>query len=65
MPRMQAAVMILQQVKEFDQQVAPPLGIAEQRLHLDQGLRIDLAALWLFPPAPPSGAGMNTSIVVC
>ena len=36
MPRMEAAEMVLQQMQVLDQQVAPPLAFAEQRLHLGQ-----------------------------
>ena len=41
----QAAEMVLQQMQMLDQQVAPPLAIAEQCLHLVERRRIDLAAL--------------------
>ena len=39
------AVRVLDPVQELDQEVAPPRGIAEQRPHLRQRPRVDLAAL--------------------
>ena len=49
----------------LDQQVAAALAVAEQRLHLGQRLRIDLAAFRLVEPAPPSRAGMDAAVVFC
>ena len=63
MARVQAAVMVLQQVQVLDQQVAPPLAVAEQRLHLGQRRGIDLPALRLVAPAPPARAGMDAAVV--
>ena len=42
---MQTAEMVLQQMQMLDQQVAPPLAVAEQGLHLGERRRIDLPAL--------------------
>ena len=39
------AVLVLDEMQVLDQQVAPARPVAEQRLHLVQRLRIDLAAL--------------------
>ena len=54
----EAAEMVLQQVEMLDQQVAPPLALAEQRAHLIERLRIDLPALRrtrrTAPAAPPN-----------
>ena len=44
MARVQAAEMVLQQMQMLDQQVAPALAVAEQRLHLVERRRIDLPA---------------------
>ena len=63
MPRMQAAEMVLQQVQMLDQQVAPPLAFAEQRLHLGERGGIDLPALRVIRPAPPPRAGMDPPVV--
>ncbi len=54
MARMQAAEMILQQVQVLDQQIAPPLAVAEQCLDLVQGRRVDLPALRVIEPTPPA-----------
>ncbi len=61
--RMQAAEMVLQQMQVLDQQVAPPLAVAEQRLHFVQRRRIDLPALRVIRPAPPARAGMDAPVV--
>ena len=63
MPRMKAAEMVLQQMQMLDQQVAPPLAFAEQRLDLGQRGGIDLPALRMIRPAPPSRAGMDAPVV--
>ena len=63
MARMQAAEMVLQQVQMLDQQVAPALALAEQRLHLGERGGIDLPALRMIRPAPPSRAGMDAPVV--
>src|SRR5438552_3192348 len=47
----------------LDQEVAPPLALAEQCLHLGQRRRIDLPPLRPVRPAPPAGARMNPPIV--
>ena len=39
MPRMEATVLVLEQMQEFDQQIAPARPVAEQRPHLRQRLR--------------------------
>src|SRR3954452_17183512 len=43
----------------LDQQVAAPLAIAKQVLHLGQRRRIDLPSFRRRRPAPPPGARMN------
>ena len=63
MARMEAAVMVLQQVQMLDQQVAPPLALPEQRLHLGQRRRIDLPPLRMVEPAPPPRAGVDAAVV--
>ena len=61
MARIEAAEMVLQQVQVLDQQIAPPLAVAEQCLDLVQGRRIDLPALRMIEAraaAPsPDGCG--------
>src|SRR5579864_1378533 len=64
MARMQAPVLILQQVQVLDQQVAAALAIAEQRPHLVQRLRLDLPAFRMVEAASPARAGMDAAIVV-
>ncbi len=61
----QAAEAVLQQVQVLDQQVAPPLPVAEQGAHLGERRRIDLAALRVVGTAPPSRAGMDAAVVLC
>ncbi len=63
MARVEAAEMVLQQVQVLDQQIAPSLAGAKQGLHLGQSRRIDLPALRVVEPAPPSGARMNAAVV--
>jgi len=63
-PRVKAAEMVLQQMEVLDQEVGPSLAIAEQRPDFGERARVDLAALRVIGPAPPSGAGMNAPIVV-
>ena len=63
MPRVQAAVFVLQQMQMLDQQVAAPLAIAEQVLYLGERGRIDLPALRRRRAAPPPGAGMDAAVV--
>ena len=41
----QMAVLVLDQVQEFDQQIAPPLGISQQGADLGLRRRLDLPAL--------------------
>jgi hypothetical protein len=61
--RVQAAVTVLQQVQEFDQQVAAPFPVTEQRLHLLQSLRLDLPALGMIESAPPARARVDAAVV--
>jgi hypothetical protein len=63
MPRMKAAKMVLQQVEMLDQQVAPPLALAEELLDLGERGGIDLPALRMIRPAPPPRAGMDPPVV--
>src|SRR5215469_12369937 len=63
MPRMQATKMVLQQMHMLDQQVAAPLSVAKQRMHLGQGARVDLPALWVIRPAPPARSGVDAPVV--
>ena len=56
--------MVLQQMQMLDQQVAPALALAEQRLHLVERRRVDLPALRMVEPAPPPGARMNAPVVL-
>jgi hypothetical protein len=51
MSHAQAAVAILDQVQVLDQEVAATRPIGEQRLHLDQRLRIELSPLGMRPTA--------------
>jgi hypothetical protein len=55
--------MVLQQMEMLDQQIAPPIAIAEQRLNLAERCRVDLPAFRVIGPAPPSGARMNAAVV--
>ncbi len=64
MARVQAAEMVLQQVQVLDQQVAPALAVAEQRLHLGQRRRIDLPALRVIETAPPPRSRMDAAVVL-
>ena len=48
-------VAVLDQVQMLDQQIAPALAIAQQRAHLVERLRIDLAAFGR-PPRPAAAA---------
>ena len=41
----QVAVVVLDQMQVFDQQIAPARPVGEQRTHFIERLRIDLAAL--------------------
>jgi hypothetical protein len=52
------AVLVLDQMKELDQKVAPPFGSAEQRANLRLRRRLDLAPFGDRPPAAPARAGM-------
>ena len=63
MARVQAAEMVLQQMQVLDQQVAPALAVAEQRLNLGERCRIDLPALRMIGPAPAPRARMNAAVV--
>ncbi len=63
MARVQAAELVLQQMQVLDQQVAAPLALPEQCLHLGKRRRVELAALRLVRAAPPPGAGMDAAIV--
>ncbi len=63
MARIEAAVMVLQQVQMLDQQVAPPRALPEQGLHLGQGRRIDLPPLRMVEPAPAPRAGVDAAVV--
>ena len=65
MTRMEAAEMVLQEMQVLDQQVAPPLALTEQLLHLGERGGIDLPPLRLIRPAPASGAGMDPPVVPC
>ena len=65
MARMEAAVMILQQMQMLDQQVAPPLALPEQRLDLVQSCGVDLPAFRMIEPAPPARARMDAAVVLC
>jgi hypothetical protein len=57
---MKAVIFVLQQMEEFDQQIAPPRLLAEQRLNFGDGLLIDLPAFRPVATAPPAGAGVDT-----
>ena len=63
MARVQAAEMVLQQMQVLDQQIAPPLAVAEQCLHLGERRRIDLPSLRLIGPAPAPRARMDATVV--
>src|SRR5689334_25408181 len=49
----------------LDQQVAPPLALAEQRLHLRERRRIDLPPFRMIRPAAPPRARMDAPVVFC
>jgi hypothetical protein len=63
MTGMQAAEMVLQQMQVLDQQVTPPLALAEQGLHRGKSRRVDLPAFRMIRPAPPPRARMDTPVV--
>ena len=48
----------------LDQQVASPLTLLEQRLHLGEGSGLDLASLRLIGSAPAPRSRMNAAVVV-
>jgi hypothetical protein len=52
------AVAILDQVEEFDQEIAPALPGAEQLSDLSERARLDLAAFRGLPGAPPRCWGL-------
>ena len=60
---------VLDQVQKLDQQVAPPRAIAQQKLDLARGMRVDLAPLRCRFGPPPSLAGMlerpDRSHIIC
>jgi hypothetical protein len=47
----------------LDQQIAPPLALAEQRLHFGESRRVDLPAFRMIRPAPPPRARMDPAVV--
>src|SRR4051794_27880408 len=61
---MQAPEIVLQQVQMFDQQVAPPLALPEQSLHLGECSGIDLPPLRMIGAAPPPRTGMDAPVVL-
>src|SRR5271167_3961962 len=63
MPRLQTTQMVLQEMQVLDQQVATPLAIAEQHLHLCKSRRIDLPPLRMIGPAPPARARVDAPVV--
>src|SRR5712691_5558428 len=63
MPRIEAPEMVLQQMQVLDQQIAPPFAVAQQRLHLGEGRRIDLPPLRVIRPAPAPRARVNAAVV--
>ena len=50
------AVAVLDQVQVLDQQVAPALALTQQRAHLVERARVDLAPLRRPARAAPAGA---------
>ena len=48
----------------FDQQVAPALALAEQRLHLIERRRIDLPAFRDIAAVPPAGTRMDAPVMI-
>ena len=64
MAGVQAAAMVLQQMEVLDQEIGLAFAVSEQRLHLGQRRRIDLAAFRVIRPAPPPRAGMDPPIVL-
>src|SRR5215472_11198505 len=61
----EAGEMVLQQVQVLDQQVPPPLALAEQCLYFGQSDRVDLPPLREIGPASASRAGMYAAVVPC
>jgi hypothetical protein len=49
----------------LDQQIAPALALAEQRLHLRQRDGIDLPTFREIGPAPSPRPGMNAAVMSC
>src|SRR3974390_2027771 len=49
----------------LDQQIAPALALAEQRLHLRQRDGIDLPPFREIGPAPSPRPGMNATVMSC
>src|SRR5258708_7601553 len=59
MRRREMAVLVLDEMQELDQEIAPSLGIAEQRADLHLRRRLDLAAFGDRPPPPLARARMT------
>ena len=61
MARVQAAVLVLQQVQMLDQKIGSARPVAEERANLLQGLRIDLPPLRRLARAAPPGARVDAA----
>src|SRR6266481_1145404 len=64
MARIEATEMVLQQMQVLDQQITPPFTGVEQRLHLTESGRVDLAPLRVIRPATAPRARMDAAIVL-
>ena len=52
----QVAVMVLDEMQMFDQEIATPRPVGQQRQHLFERLRLDLAALRRARRSAPAGS---------
>ena len=60
--RVEAVIFVLQQVQEFDQQIAAPRLAAEQRLHVGQGRDFNLTPARRIATAAATFARMNATL---
>src|SRR5579863_4217389 len=59
MTRMKARIFVLQEMQKLDQQIALARPIADERAHLGNGVRLDLATARKIAPAASARPGVN------
>src|SRR6185503_14483869 len=62
MPRVEAAILVLDEMQELDQQIALARPVAEQRLDVVERLGLDLAPPGQAATPAPPGAGMDATL---